>query len=241
MLLNTCIRYCTVTFVLLFCFCTIGLTKAQAEYASPSLTEGVTAQRKLVQGLIGVMEFTDDTYTRTDSNGDSYLGKMPTIPVLGGMWQFGFIGGDTVSLGLETGILFGFDSYSTTLIGGGNGLYIHIKNQFFLIDGMVGLNLDIHPTNKFRLYAGAGPMLMFANLKTDNNDDEAGIDVVQDESSSATDIGLYARIGAEFKITQTMLFGFQARYVDAELDFGQELGQFNMSGIQYMLTFTSNF
>jgi len=208
-----------------------GLAKASSE---------TKAHHNRVQGLIGVMEFKSDTYTRQDSAGDNYQGKMPTIPVFGGMWQYGLFGGDTVTLGAEGGILFGFDSYSTTLIGGGNGLYVHIKNKFFLIDGMIGLNIDIHPGNRVRLYAGAGPLLMYGNLKTDN-DDEASIDIIEDESAGAADIGLYARAGFEIRVTKATFCGFQARYVDAELDFGRDLGEFDMQGMQYMLTFTRNF
>jgi len=202
-----------------------------------------TQSPRLIQGLIGVMEFDSDSYDLVDANGDRYTSDMPTIPFLGGMWQNSYLHGDVVSLGGEAGILFGFVNDSTTLtsVGNSNVIHISVKNKFFVVDTMFGLNMDIHPSEKFRIYGGAGPLLLYGNLKTDNQDDEASTQIVEDSSNSDFDIGLYGRIGTDILLGETTRFGVQVRYVDAELDFGSKQGQVDMTGVQYMVTFTEKF
>ncbi len=195
--------------------------------------------QRLVQGLLGVMKFEDDTYKVIATDGGAYEGRIPTMPFLGGMWQNSFLHGDHISLGGESGVQFGFIGKSTTLYAGGNGLHVRIKNRFFVASVPLGVNLDIHPTNKFRIYAGAGPLLMYGYLRT-KNDDEASTEF-ESNSTNAFDLGYYGRIGADMKIGYSTRFGLQARYTDGQLDFGSNQGHLNMKGIQYMLTFTEAF
>jgi len=199
--------------------------------------------QRLVQGLLGVMKFDDDTYsilaTDADGNDVHYEGKIPTMPFLGGMWQNSFMHGDFISLGGEAGVQFGFVNESTTLYAGGNGIKVKFKNRFFVANVPLGINLDLHPTNKFRIYAGAGPLLMYGYLKIET-DDDASIDAAS-SGTSGFDIGYYGRIGTDIVIGHSTRFGFQAQYTDARLDFNGDQGRLDMRGVQYMITFTEAF
>lgn len=195
-------------------------------------------QENLIQGMIGVMKFEHDTFSLTDVNGETYKGDMPSLPYLGGLVQFKHFQSKRMSAGLEAGVLFGFVNYSTTVVVNG-GASVYFKNQFLLADGMFGGYVDLLLADRFRFYVGAGPMAMYGRLRLDNQDD-VSIQPVYYVNQTVTAFGLggYARTGLEFKVGSGTFFGVQARYITADLDFGNDVGEVDMSGYQYMLTAT---
>lgn len=229
---------------LLLCAATV---QAQSMRASTSYSSSSSSSRTLlnsenyIQGLIGGMQFSSDSYTLRGTDALQYSGEMPSMPFLGGMWQTGLLGGERVSLGVEAGILFGFINDSVAFSAGGSGLTVYVRNQFFVLDTMLGANLNMNLGERLRLYAGAGPVFMFSHLDLENKSDDATAQVIEDTTASGHDLGFYGRLGLELSIREGSFLGFQARYVDAELDFENSIGSLDMSGVQYMLTFTEDF
>ena len=194
----------------------------------------------LIQGLGGLMYFTSNGYSLKDNDGVKYIGDMPNMPFFGGIWQNSFLHGDVISLGGEAGILFGFINNTITFYSH-NKFIINVKNKFFVTDLMMGLNIDIHPTDKFRIFGGAGPLVLYGNIKMDSDDKESDTYIIETNSSSAFSFGFYGRVGTDVLLNKTLRLGIQARYVNAELDFGNQHGTVDMEGMQYMLTFTEEF
>ena len=191
----------------------------------------------LIQGMIGVMKFEHDMFSLTTADGHTYEGDMPSLPYLGGMAQFSYINTNVINAGIEAGVLFGFVNYSTTVVVNG-GASVYFQNQFLLTDGMLGGYVDGVLADRFRVYVAGGPMIMYGRLQLDNQDNVSTQPAYVNQTVTGFDIGGYARAGVELKMGHAAYVGVQAGYIRADLHFGNDVGEIDMSSYQYMLTAT---
>jgi len=94
-----------------------------------------------------------------------------------------------------------------------------------------------------RIYAGAGPVLMYGVMDMDNEDIDtnAGTVTEYDDRDYALGLGVYARAGIEFTLNYRNTIGLGVRGVKADLDFNDTVGEVDIQGVQAMLTYGFRF
>jgi hypothetical protein len=187
----------------------------------------------LMQGFLGAYEL--ETVERnggdlgpSDGSGES-LSRLPAIGG-GGQWKFA---GERVDFGLEAMISFGWRANAVAFAAGGGGAVIAVDVDLFLIDLYGGPFLSVFLGERWRLYGAAGPMMHWANY------DQSADDSDFNGSGSGFGTGLYARTGLEFRVRPGLMIGGGARWSDSNVDLGSELGDLEVSGLQWAFTVTT--
>lgn len=105
--------------------------------------------------------------------------------------------------GLETGALFSLDSdvrrFSASSGSGGGSVSVSVDVNAFMVDYFFGGYVALEAADRFRLYAGAGPLLIWAQRETEPR--EPIPEPFADESDSGLGVGLYARVGLDILLT----------------------------------------
>jgi hypothetical protein len=198
-----------------------------------------------VQALLGAVKY-DDLDIDVDESNDRKSADLSVIPQLGGAWGT-LPKGDRIQIGLETTFLFGFRSKDVDYIVISSGLRARISTDLWIIDFAGGpyINIFLDEGKKFRLYAGAGPLLMYADYDADDDREiELPDDInedTNDDNESAFGFGVYARTGFEFRVHErgTLGMGIRANYV--ELDLSDVGGTSDMTGFAGFVTYTAGF
>ena len=116
------------------------------------------------------------------------------------------------------------------------------RDSFFpLVDASLGAfaSTELGPT---RLYAGAGPLLLFGSLDSDEEETLSDGTVIEvDERDSAFGVGGYLRGGLEFRLPDGAFMGIGVRAMSSSLDFGSDLGDVDVRGIQAFISYTVGF
>ena len=145
------------------------------------------------------------------------------------------LGGDTVKYGWETGLIFSIDSDSRTVAAsggsGGAAVAVAVDVNSIMIDYSLGGYLAIEPTDHFRLYAGAGPLLIWA--KRDTEPEDSAQDYITSASESDIGAGVYARAGLDIFFTKQFGFFVGARITETTLSFEDDTVKVNIEGYQY--------
>lgn len=197
---------------------------------SGSLTHLVHGQT-IAQGLIGASFLTSvDRSGGTDPPNGAQGDDLEQVPMIGGAFQH-VMWGDRIDAGLEVGGTLGFQTGGGFVAAGGGGLIIAVDIDMFLFDLFGGPFVSVPLGEKARIYAGAGPLMQFADW------DQRGEGV--DQSGSGFGTGLYARTGLEFELTPHMLVGIGVRWTDSRVSLGSGLGNLDLEGTQVMITFTA--
>jgi len=145
------------------------------------------------------------------------------------------LGGDTFKYGWETGLLFSIDSdtrsWAASGGGGGGTVVVAVDVNSVMIDYFLGGFVSIEPNKHFRLYAGAGPLGIWARRETEP--EESAPDYVTSSSDSEWGAGVYARVGLDiFFNDQFGIFG-GARITETTLTFEDDTGKIDLEGYQY--------
>jgi len=113
------------------------------------------------------------------------------------------LGQDGFQYGVETGVLFSLDSdvrrFSASSGSSGGSVSVSVDVNAFMVDYFFGGYVALEPVDRFRLYAGAGPLLIWAQRDTEPR--EPIPEPFADESDSGLGIGLYARAGLDIYMT----------------------------------------
>jgi len=145
------------------------------------------------------------------------------------------MGGDTVRYGWETGAFFSIDSDSRTVAasggGGGGQVLVAVDVNSIMIDYFLGGYLGFEPNEHFRLYVGAGPLIIWARRETEP--EETAPDYVTSVTESDIGAGLYARTGLDIFITEQFGFFAGARITETTLSFEDTTGKVDIEGYQY--------
>ena len=182
-----------------------------------------------LQGYLGVTELTDVTRTADSGPGGASTDDNVTMPTIGGGGQWK-LAGNRIDWGLE-GLLSisGRGNISALAVGGG-GAVVAVNLDLLVVDFYGGPFMSFWLTDRFRLYGGAGPIVVFSNYSQD-----AQIDTVS-RSGSGFGTGWYGRLGTEFLIGGGTAIGIGARFSDTRVDLDSGLGDLDLEGLQYMFT-----
>jgi hypothetical protein len=192
------------------------------------------------QALLGAVELRDLKFNISDSSTPVYADFSP-LPLLGGAWGTP-PRGDRFQYGLEASFLIGTQVDKLNyLYAGGGGLRISLSTSLWLFDlaGGAYANLYLDPGKKVRIYAAAGPQLMYATYR-ENRDFSDGSDSTS-SSNNAFGAGAYARAGIEFRIHNSGMAGLGVRNTWSSMNFSNAGGSSHLNGTAVFATYTLGF
>ncbi len=202
-----------------------------------------------VQSFIGATNLDDEDLLVFDefdepATADDYTG---TLPTLGAGVQIANRKG-SLELGLDTGGLLSWKSGSTRFAYRDGTTYFRMDTDLVLFEAFIGAYAGINLTDRFRLYAAAGPTLVYGHLDSDNDDEvdpaphlNGGREIHLGGKDSDIALGGYGRVGMEYLINPMMIIGVSGRYTDTELDFSDVVGKMQVEGTQWFLTFSRRY
>ncbi|MEW6747757.1 MAG: hypothetical protein AB1486_33940 [Planctomycetota bacterium] len=198
-----------------------------------------------VQVLLGAAFLGDDDleFESRSSTDPSLKAEtdLSTMPLIGAFGQLPFAGSQT-QVGMEAGLLFSWwrDSARVVAAGGGTA-FVELDTSLVLFDFSAGAYVSSVLWDKLRVYAGAGPLLMFGYLDSEDEQGDAAGSVSVDETDSTFGVGGYARTGIELRLPDRSFIGLGMRWLRTELDFSSDLEEVDIDGLQFGLTYTKGF
>ena len=192
------------------------------------------------QALLGAVQFENLKFKVDDSTSPKEV-DLSLLPQLGGAWTTLPKESARLQYGLECSFLLGFQFDKINYIqAGGSGLYVSVSTSMWMFDlaggGYASLFLD--PKHNVRIYAGGGPLMMYADYRADKEYDD-GTTPDEDVGESAFGIGLYARTGIEFRLYEKGMLGVGARGSWSTVDFSDVGGRSELVGTALFVTFTA--
>jgi hypothetical protein len=148
-------------------------------------------------------------------------------------------GGERLKYGLEGGALVSWESdvRSIVVTGGGGGANIAVSADVsaLLFDIFLGGYLSFEPSQRVRIYAGAGPLVLWGQRETDTL--TANDETVENESESGFGVGLYGRAGFDVIIKDNIGLTIGARITRTTLSFDDPVGEVDVEGWEYYAGF----
>lgn len=195
-----------------------------------------------VSALLGAVQYEDLKFTPPDAEaGETEKVDVSLLPQLGGAWTT-LPRGERFQYGLECSFLLGFrfDKINYAYLGGG-GAVVSLSTSMWMFDLAGGgyASLFIDKGQKFRVYAGSGPLMLYANYRTEQEYDDGT--PTEKETESVFGLGWYARAGFEFRLYEKGMIGLNARWNWASADFTESGGSSDVDGIAVFATFTAGF
>ncbi|QBG46013.1 hypothetical protein EGM51_00765 [Verrucomicrobia bacterium S94] len=193
-----------------------------------------------VSGLLGAVQYDDLKFSPPDADtGETEKVDVSLLPQLGGAWTT-LPRGERFQYGLECSFLLGFRFDKINyLTAGGGGLYVSLSTSMWTFDlaggAYAGLFLD--KGRKVRIYAGSGPLMLYAHYRTETDDGTT----TDDDSESVFGLGWYARTGFEFRVHEKGMLGLGARANWAHVDFSEIGGTSEIDGIALFASYTAGF
>lgn len=188
-----------------------------------------------VQALVGVAEYHKLEFERADpadpANRDSV--DLSTMPAIGAAGSYSLGGTRVLDFGIDGSLLFSWDADRTSYASTSGNAVIVLDRRLFFADVGVGAYVSALLADTARIYAAAGPNLVFG--------DAVYRDELVTRGSSAFGYGGYVRSGIEFRLADRSFFGLGVRWVGSELDFGGPIGDVDMEGWQGFITYTIGF
>ena len=193
-----------------------------------------------VQGLIGATFWDADEMTfRQAGRGAVAESDLSTMPTIGGVWN-GRLTEANAGLGWEIGGLVSWITDDADAAAANGVLVVAIDTSLVVTDLFLGLRLDTVIEDRLRLYASAGPVLLYGFADDERTEFAAtgGRTVIIDDTESAFGVGGYARAGIEYRFGPVDYLGLQVRGMRSELDFDETLGEVEFTGITTAITIT---
>lgn len=195
-----------------------------------------------LQVLLGATRYSDlsfESQGMTDSSleATSEISLMPTLGICAGM---PFLKGP-VNLGLEGGALFGWRTdHVTAFSQGGGTVRLYIDNKLYLLDLFLGPYVSTNLGQGARIYAGAGPLLMAGQYEKSSEEKVSESETIRDgKTSMVSGAGMYARTGIEFMFEDGSMMGLCVRGFKSKLDFEDMPEDYDVKGLQFMITFSA--
>ncbi|MBW2503969.1 MAG: outer membrane beta-barrel protein [Deltaproteobacteria bacterium] len=204
--------------------------------------------RTYVQGYVGAAGFDGDSLTFVeDSNtepGTTSTTDLSTMPFLGLAGQFAF-SPDETHCGIDASLLFGWRSDDSSVTAGNGQARIEIDSSLWLLDLAIGLYAQTTLGTSWRIYAAAGPVLLFGEYSGDTKDEDLTVTPTAERenniSDSAFGAGGYAKLGLEYALSGDSYIGVAIRGLATNLDFDSALDDDGLTGIQGFITFTRRY
>ena len=176
------------------------------------------------QVIVSLMEVDEDVPDMDDKTYDiTFYGAAAQKPFKKDLFEYGFETGANLSMENDTNVL--------SASGGSSGgtIKVAIDNKMFLFDYFAGGYVAVNFAKRLRLYAGAGPLLIYGSWEhePDNIYDE-----FDDETESKLSAGVYGRAGLEVAIIEKLSFGAGIRAITTGLEFDDSLGDIKVEGPQ---------
>lgn len=195
------------------------------------------------QALFGAVKYDEFTVTDDSGVGDTRDIDLSSFPQLGGAWTTLPLG-NRVQCGLEASLLLGyrFDKVNYISLGGGVA-EISISTSMWMFDlaGGAYANIYLDPKRRVRVYGAAGPLMLYAEYRSERTETDADRDTTYNSSVSSFGTGVYARTGIEFRIHQLGMIGFGARGTWGSIDFTGATRRQDLLGIAGFATYTIGF
>jgi len=113
---------------------------------------------------------------------------------------------------------------------GGGTVAVAVDVNSVMIDYFLGGYISFEPSKYFRLYVGAGPLLIWARRETEPEENIS--DYITSESESDFGAGLYARTGVDIFFTEQFGIHAGARINNTTLSFEDSTGEVYIEGPQ---------
>jgi opacity protein-like surface antigen len=143
--------------------------------------------------------------------------------------------GQLAQAGIETGLLLNWESetraYAASGGGGGGTLAVSADINQFLADYFFGGYVSLQPIKWFRLYIGAGPLLIYASRETEETDPATS--QVEKKSESGFSAGVYGRAGIDLIFADKFMLGAGVRGTQTGLSLNDTAGKVDVEGWQY--------
>ena len=192
-----------------------------------------------VQALLGAVKYDKLKFDNTDGTTEPLETDLSTIPQLGGAWGT-LPKGDRFQYGLVCSFLLGFKfdevKYASA---GGSGLTVVLSTSMWMFDFAGGGYINLCLTDNVRLYGAAGPLMVYADYRSEREETGAVTDETYKDSESAFGLGVYARTGIEFRIHEKGMLGLGVRGNWSNVDFSDVGGSSDISGIAGFVTYTA--
>ena len=194
---------------------------------SPTASAAEETNRPLtLQLMVGQMVIANDD---PQVSGGDY-----DITLIGAAAQQPFYG-KLAQAGIETGLLLNWKSETRAFAasggGGGGALAISVDINQFLFDYFFGGYVSLQPIKWFRLYIGAGPLLIYGSRETDETDPVTL--QTEKKTESGLSAGVYGRGGIDILFTENFMLGVGARATRTGLTFDDTAGKLDVEGWQY--------
>ena len=140
--------------------------------------------------------------------------------------------------GLEGGGLLSLDSslrsFRVSSGSGGGSTAVSIDIKSFLIDAFFGGYVGYRPAKWLRLWAGAGPLIIWASRESEPVE-ATPVDENTSTSESEFGAGVYGRVGIDFFFTDNVGLNLGARITETTLRFENQVGRVDVEGYQYYI------
>ena len=196
------------------------------------------------QVFLGVLDLDDQTGRWDDISDEPVDVDFSSLPSGGIEAEYIFHRG-YVHVGLNPGGSIAWKSDDTRFAGGftedtGGVLAVDVDNSLFIAELHLGGYVRGRLHERITAYAAGGPMLAYGyheveDEQVDGRDGDLDLD---DTDSDDVNVGFYARAGIDFELADHNLLGFGLRYLSTELDFDRTVGNLDITGPQYVLTYT---
>jgi hypothetical protein len=177
-------------------------------------------------GLLDEIELSGGSVGDTDGSDED----LSEFPVIGGGAQWK-VAGERIDFGFEGLLSFGWRSDATAFAVGGGGAAIAVDVDMLLFELYGGPFVSTFLGDRLRAYVAGGPVMQWVDYDQVGPSGTTG-------SGDGFGTGVYARTGLELVTSPDMMVGVGARWVDATTDLGGSLGDLEMQGFQFMLTFS---
>ena len=202
----------------------------------------------LMQAFFGSLQLDDQQAGWDDISGDPVSIEFPSSLPSGGVEaEYRYGGGEAIDLGINSGGSIGWKNSDTRISGGFTGdtggfVRFDFDNSLFIGELHIGGFLRARLGDRVSMYAAAGPLVMYGQHEIEDEEvTTAGDDQVTPDSSSdsAFGFGYFGRAGIDFQYSPGQHVGFGVRYMDAELEFDETLGDIDIEGPQFVISYSA--
>ncbi len=201
-----------------------------------------------LQVALGKLDPDNQAEITDPETGEKAYSDFPSLP-FGGIQAQIPITHQWFEYGYETGAYVSWKNDSFTFVSTNNRAILAVKNELFLLEVHGGLFAALAPSNRFRIYVGAGPLFAFGHASNDDDEDpvvqplDGGTNIRVDLSKNENDtaFGYYGRAGIEYFTKTGFSFGAGIRHINYELDFGDVAGEIEFDDNLYFISLGQRF
>ena len=121
----------------------------------------------------------------------------------------------------------------------GGTVAVEVDIDSIMVDYFFGGYLGFQPAKWLRIYAGAGPLIIWASRDTETEATDA--EPPRSDSESGWGVGLYARAGVDILFTETFGINAGARVTETTLSLDDTSGDVDLEGWQYYVGMSFRF